>query len=530
MRVWVVLLALVLSGCLAQPAPRETPPADVPYDPQRVTVDGVRLHNVSVAGAGGINLEALVYEPVGRLGASEHTSWPVVVFVHGWGGNKESYTAQASYPVATGITDPRDVDRLAMFAKAGFIAVAYDTRGFGASGGESTVAGELEMEDLDLVLDYIDSTYPHHGRVGILGGSYGGGHAMLAWSTKDRIATAASFYGWTDLASSLIPGGVPKLEWAQVLYAYGRGGTGRYDPMIDNWYQNIYTRAELDRITAEMQDRSAAWIGLNFTKPVYLCQGIQESLFPQIDQAWELAQGYVRATTYTGGHGSAPEACWQRALDWMQYFLGGYDTRVDAWPALETMDADGTGPYRYDAFPAVEPSLWRLRDGVLYEGPATNATFLIRQMLVSNPADTPSALQDQSGQASPFIPGPLQADPSAVAFVSAPFESEMLLVGRATLDLHVRSGTAPFQVAATLYRVSGDGAIQSLSHAAAAPLAETPENLRLNFTWTHARLLPGDQLQIKIAANDAGWWMPLLANYAVTFDGQSRAWLPLTAV
>jgi dienelactone hydrolase len=385
------------------------------------------------------------------------------------------------------------------------------------------------MADLDAVIQWTTAHYTTNGRIGLIGGSYGGGQSLLGWTDDAKVTTAVAMYGWTDLQQALIPGNVPKLEWGNFLYFYGRAGTGDYDPMIDRWYQQTITRDDLATVAKEMQERSALPRMHDVTKPLLLCQGVEESLFPQIDTAWQNAGGFTRAVTYTGGHGSASQHCWDRALDWFRFFLAGYDTRVDAWPALDTVDADGTGPYTYASFPNATATSWRLRDSDLYQGDPTAATFTIRQYVVANPADAPSALWDQSGMPNPATPVGLRSDPSAVTFTTRPFDDGARLLGRSHLTLNVASGAPPFQVAATLYILRADGTSRSIAHGAAASLNATDAadgTLRIDFPWTHANIAQGEQLQLKLSANDPSWWMPLVANYQVQFDGKSELTLP----
>ncbi len=538
MRVWngVVaagLLLALLAGCLGgghAPPPRAVTPPDLGHDPAKVQVVGVQVIDASVVSWDGVtHLATRVYLPTLSDGAKP-VKPPVVVFVHGWGNNKESYEGNRSYPAASPV--PEGVNHLQQFADAGMIAVAYDARGFGKSEGMASVAGPAEMADLHAVIQWAKKSFATNDLVGVIGASYGGGHSYNAIATDPLVTTVVPMYGWVDLYQALVPNNVPKLEWAQSLYLYGQGGTGKYDLMVHEWYLNLYQRQNFTAMHHEMDERSSLAALPHNTKPMLVCQGMEESLFPQIDQAWTASAGFTRAYVFRGGHGSAAPGCWDRAVDWFRFFLLGYDTRVDAWPALETVDAQGdTVPVAtYATFPSVAPTTYHLRSGSLYVGPPSDAAFTIQQTLAANPLEEPSALWDQAGMPSNALPSQLRQDPAAITFATEHLGAVTLL-GAPWLNLTLHGeATLPFQVAGTLYVIHKDGTSQELSTTAGAPMAasDVPDGvLHLRFHWTKAELHIGDQIQVKLASNDPAWWMPLLANYSVTFDGRSTLDLPL---
>ena len=525
-----VLLVAAAAGCVGtKPAPpREVAPADLGYDASALHVTGTELVNTTIASwDGGTDLATVIRVPVTNdtLADGSAARWPVVVFLHGWGEGKESYTGgRGGVP---GSEAMGGTDRLLAYAQAGFIAVAYDARGFGQSTGYADVAGPASMADLDSVIDWVAAHYATNGKVGILGASYGGGEALQAWAKDPRVTTVVPMYGWTDLADALIPNNVPKLEWAQFLYGYGLvGAHGRYDAMITEWYTQLYTRTDLATVRAQMAERSVAGTMGSVQKPLFLCQGLQESLFPQADQAWSGAGGFTRAYVYTGGHGSSDDGCWSRAMDWFQFFLSGYDTRVDAWPALQTVDAGGQGGDSYTTFPNATWDTYHLRAPDLVQA-ASDATFTVRQS--ASATLDPSALPDLLGGPRPPLPDELRNDPSATLFTTPAFDAPRTLLGAPTLHLSLQSGTPPFQVAAELLVLRADGTSVALGHAAYAALNQTDlpfAPLPLRFEWTHAVIGSGDRLQLRVAANDPGWWVPLAADYSVVFGGESTLELP----
>jgi predicted acyl esterase len=138
-----------------------------------------------------IMIAATVYQP--RFLSSA----PAAIYVHGWGGHRLTGSTNLAYYVAA----------------AGYVVVSYTARGFGGgeSGGRVTLAGPDELEDLKHVIDWV-TTDPDHAigprvtKVGVIGGSYGGGHSFQI-SSDPRVSAVAPLVGWTDLEQALFPNG-----------------------------------------------------------------------------------------------------------------------------------------------------------------------------------------------------------------------------------------------------------------------------------------------------------------------------------
>src|SRR2546421_3520994 len=94
------------------------------------------VRDLTIAGGGGTPLAATLYEPTGAPPAG---GFPAVVMFHGLGGTRAS------------------VDPLArqFFADQGYVVLAFDARGHGASGGLWGLDGPNENADARAVYDFL---------------------------------------------------------------------------------------------------------------------------------------------------------------------------------------------------------------------------------------------------------------------------------------------------------------------------------------------------------------------------------------
>jgi hypothetical protein len=296
--------------------------------------------------------------------------------------------------------------------------------------------------------------------------------------------------------------------------------------MVHDWYTRLYTRDRLPAMEDQMDDRSVRDLLAGTDKPIFMCQGMQESLFPQIDEAWAGTPSFARTYIFTGGHGADNPECWRLTLDWFRFFLAGFDTEVDQWPALRTQDAAGGNEVAYDEFPETSRRTYHLRAPDLVEGQSSAATFTIDQRLASNPLVEPGALWDQMGAPYNAVPAQMRDDPAGVFFETGAFDAGAVLLGAPTLRLTAAHNSSAFQVTGMLFLESGTTS-QVLTRAAISlPALEAGQAIDMRFDWVKADVAPGDRIVLKLSANDPSWFMPLLADYSVTFDGRSELALP----
>ena len=203
----------------------------------------------------GVPLDANLYLPP----TSVKPPYPLIVGLHGFGGDKSSTPADPAY------------------AKGGYAVLQYSARGFGMSCGlpvsrASTACAQgyshladirYEPRDTEYLSGLLADTGLIDGqKIGVTGTSYGAGQSLMLATLKDRmvtmdyklvpwrspkgkpmaIAAAAPNWAWSDLATMLVPQGrsldystdnaydgagdnigTPKLSYVGLLFAAGSG-------------------------------------------------------------------------------------------------------------------------------------------------------------------------------------------------------------------------------------------------------------------------------------------------------------------
>jgi ABC-2 type transport system ATP-binding protein len=192
----------------------------------------VRTEEARVAsgtGADAVELDTTLYLPGGDERA------PAVVLAHGFGGSKESVAS-----------DAQDL------AERGYVVLTYSARGFGRSTGQIGLNDpRYEIADLSTLLDLlaerdeVELDADGDPRVGVAGGSYGGGLALLGAAYDERIDAIAPQITWNSLTAALFPSqtgivdahtvaatpqdadtGVYKRLWAGLFFGVGSVPTG----------------------------------------------------------------------------------------------------------------------------------------------------------------------------------------------------------------------------------------------------------------------------------------------------------------
>src|SRR4030095_15719046 len=264
----------------------------------------------------GTILDALKFIPQGTPPAG---GWPTVIFVHGYGDNKET---------------------LAGFAQAqaefGYYTATFSMRGQGHSTGLSNLISSTEAQDMiefveAIKRDSVNGSAP--GNILIMGGSQGGLIPYMACTIGMKVKTIISALAPPNFASSWIENGSIKMTFLwSIEYT---PDTVRYAPQVDRMSNWVYANNK------QYWDSLAAWVPVNrdfmksvgFNKVPLIMEGSWQDKFfnaSGIIQAASLNTGspfqpFFGCGQGPGGDHSPTEDQWHMNFfnDWFFYWLFG---------------------------------------------------------------------------------------------------------------------------------------------------------------------------------------------------------------
>jgi len=464
------LLALVLLACAL------ILPVAKPSKVNALELVDVSTHFIQVPagtfGSGTIQLAATLYQP--RF----FPSAPAAIYIHGFGGHRLTGDDNLAYYIAA----------------TGYIVVSYTARGFGdgESGGRVTLAGPDELNDLSRVIDWL-TTDPDHvigprvTKIGVLGGSYGGGHSFQI-ASDPRVSAVIPLVGWTDLEQALYPNGAIKYKLGIAEFYSGldqQVGTPPFYNFIKLEFDMFDAAADgtvPTNVKQALHARSIAAQGsdgreiLDQTRqpraPTFIIQSWDDYLFPATQALDVFSQITAPKQIYLGRHGHPPGGnqfegedlyIATQVLRWFDHYLRGIgdtDSRnVSSAPApLDVI------PFTDKEFPSdaiVSSPLFLKPGGVLSrkkKGPAqeesAGAIFRPERIRSSRSgAEIPSRDDMFSGHADP-----LQTVPSRLEYTFAPWDTNTEMIGPSEFSLFVSSVTsADVDLVVRTFDVGPDG-------------------------------------------------------------------------
>jgi pimeloyl-ACP methyl ester carboxylesterase len=287
-------------------------------------------------------LATTVYIPDGEPPVN---GWPGVILVHDLGGSRQSMNLLAE----------------TYFAPYGYAVLTYDARGYGQSGGYTTIAGPREIADLrELERQFAARPDVDDLKIGAWGISYGGAETWLAAARGVPLKAIDVVETWTDLFTALYPNNFPK---SGVIGGFvNEIPAGRLSPDLA-WVPSAALRGtDLDQLRNLAAQRSVAGALPSMTVPTLMLQGRRDFAFgnEQAIAAYQRLKG--PKLLYFGDHGHAPSTfpaadtnyAMTLARAWLDHFVKGDDNGVDEGPNVQIAPDPWTGKAAF--FPRLPPT------------------------------------------------------------------------------------------------------------------------------------------------------------------------------
>lgn len=289
--------------------------------------------------------------------ASAAQPLPTVLMGPGWGSPGDTNTKTIGLFGSLGI---------GALQKAGYNVLTWDPRGFGQSTGTvETDSADFEGRDVEKMLDWVATQKgvlldgPRDPRVGMAGGSYGGGIQLIAAAIDCRVDAITPMIAWHSLTTSLFKADTPKNGWSGLLTTVTKGRT--VDPHIPHAYQASITTGIIDADDrAWFAGRGPGDLVERIKIPTLIIQGTVDNLFTLDEGITNYRILHDRGIPtamlwFCGGHG----VCLTNPGDgtrvggavmaWLQRYLKR-DTSVNTGARFDMVDQNGTR-YTADDYP-----------------------------------------------------------------------------------------------------------------------------------------------------------------------------------
>ena len=258
--------------------------------------------------------------------------------------------------------------RLAEIARAvadrGYLALTFDFRGHGQSGGLFTGLGARELADVAILREaWLPANAPVDGdRVGAVALSLGGGAVLRAAGEGTPFRAIEVFETWTDLYEAFVPQGLPK---SGAIFGFLNSvPTERQSPEL-RAVGGLVARNDLVALTAFARARSSRHLLGRGYPPTMFFQGRRDFAFglEQGIGGWRAHPG--PKALYVGPFGHSPsrfpgpdfEPMTQRAIRWLDRHVRGLAVAPEQ-PAVELVSEDGARARASAGLPATRTLGW----------------------------------------------------------------------------------------------------------------------------------------------------------------------------
>lgn len=283
--------------------------------------------------------------PLPQAGASHPA--PTLLMGPGWGESGDTD------PTAPALFGGLSIDQM---HQAGYNVMTWDPRGFGQSGGAVEVdSTAYEARDVSELLDFIATQPgvqldgPGDPRVGMLGGSYGGGIQFATAAIDCRIDAIVPTIAWNSLVTSLYKSGIVKAGWAGLLHA--GSASDDVDPVVNSSYEQSLATGTLSAADEAWYAQRGSHVSQDHV-PTLIIQGTVDNLFT-LDEGIANYENLRRRGVPTamiwfcGGHGVCltnpgnPSTLTDATLAWLDRYVKDRPD-VNTGPGFRFVDQHGT--------------------------------------------------------------------------------------------------------------------------------------------------------------------------------------------
>jgi ABC-2 type transport system ATP-binding protein len=446
-------------------------------------------------------------------GATAQHPDPTVLMGPGWGMSGETKSSQ-------GLLGGQPISNL---NDAGYNVLTWDPRGFGQSTGTIEVdSASYEGRDVSRLIDWVatlpgvELDGPGDPRMGMVGGSYGGGIQFTTAARDCRVDAIVPEIAWHSLATSLDKANTPKTGWSDLLYV--AAPSNHLDPHITQAYQDQHATGLISATDRQwFVDRGPADLMRDVKIPTLILQGTVDTLFT-LDEAvanYQILKSNgvpVHMVWFCGGHGICltnqgnPKFLEQVTRSWLDRWVKRIPS-VATGPRVDIIDQRGARYGTTDYPVPTTASISANGSGMLQLVDAGGA----------GPVVPPSGNTDPLG---PFVDKitPAKASNAVNVAIRAPSQRS-LVVGAPLVTISYRgtvaSGAMPTRIFAQLIDNNSGLALGNQVTPIEVTLDGQSHTTTVRLETVVQAMLPGHPLALQLVATTVAYAKPRLGGSVI---------------
>lgn len=289
-------------------------------------------------------------------GATTQHPDPTILMGPGWG-------MSGATKSASGLLGGAPINN---FNDAGYNVLTWDPRGFGQSTGTIEVdSADYEGRDVSRLIDWVatqpgvELDAPGDPRMGMVGGSYGGGIQFTTAAEDCRVDAIVPDIAWHSLATSLDKANTAKTGWSDLLYV--AAPSSHLDPHITQAYKDGNATGLINAADRQwFVDRGPGDLVKRVKIPTLILQGTVDTLFTLDEgvanyQILKASGVPVHMVWFCGGHGICltnqgdPTYVQRVTLSWLDRWVK-HNRSANTGARVDIIDQQGSR-YAADDYP-----------------------------------------------------------------------------------------------------------------------------------------------------------------------------------